>query len=665
MRSIAPLRLFFPLAGLILAPSPAHAQGNAPSLPRFDQQVFVTASRAESTVARVPALVILIDEDDIRHSPAQDIPDLLRQAGLHVTDLTGARRSFRVDLQGFGATAGLNTLVLVDGRRINQPDLSGSDWALIPLHRVARIEVIRGSGAVAFGDNAAGGVINIITKNAGPAETRLAVSGGGLGTFTPEASTRGSRGRISYALSGRAHRSDGHRENARTKGGDFGGQLVVQATQRFRATISGGYHGDRTGLPGSLTESALESGIDRSATLTPDDFADVDDGYAMVTPRVALGDQAELVVDISARERNSKFFSSFTGGQFTGDTSLGTIAASPRVIWSLAFGGARHGLVAGVDLARTTEDISNTSVFGGTENVGLFTLEKTGQAVFVRDEVQAGRASVSGGYRFDAADFSFDPSVPSARSLEAHAADLGVTVTILRRMAAFASLSRSFRYPVLDELFDFFTSTIDPGLLPQRTVGVEAGMRFEVGVARATVSAFHSTTRDEIFFNPVGGPFGFGDNQNLDGDSRRTGVDFALQAQIGRAIVAGALSLLDTTIDGGMYDGQSMPGVPARRASIEARMPLARAIEAGLQGTYTGARRFEGDFIGTFGQQEGFFLLDARIAYGFGRARFRLDVKNLLDENYSDFGVLGGFPVERAFYPSPGIHALAGVDVDF
>ncbi len=650
---------------LLSGASSLEAQGRGGALPRFDQQVFVTAARVESTVAQVPALVTVIDEARIEASSAQDIPELLRQAGLHVTDLTGARRSFRVDLRGFGATAGLNTLVLVDGRRVNQPDLSGSDWALIPLHRVARIEVIGASGAVAFGDNAGGGVVNIITKREGPPETRVGFSAGGFGTVTPEVSTRGSRGDVSYALAGRAHRSDGHRRNAQTEGGDIGGQAVVEVHPRVDLTVSGGYHGDRTGLPGALTEAALAGGADRADSVTPDDFADVDDGYVMATPRVTLGSRVHALVDFSVRQRDSRFFSSFSGGQFTGDTGIRTIALAPRVTVEARTGGLSHLLVAGADFTTATEDIHNTTEFGGDVSEGVFTLEKSNRASYVRDEVRIGRASVSGGYRFDTAEYRFDPRVPSTRSFDAHAADIGATIGVAGPVSAFANVSRSFRYPVLDELFDFFSNTIDATLLPQRSVSVESGLRLEHGATRATISAFRSVTRDEIFFNPVGGPFGFGANQNLDGDGRRSGLDFALATMVGRVRVGGTVSLVDTSIDGGAYDGESMPGVPGRRASVDITLPLISRLDLSLDGAYTGRRRFEGDFEGTFGEQDTFFLLDARVAYRIRRVRLRVDVKNLLDEEYSAFGVLGGFPVGRAFYPSPGIHALAGVDVTF
>ena len=50
-----------------------------------------------------------------------------------------------MDLRGFGEASPANLLVMVDGRRINQADLSGVDWTLIPLERIERIEIIRGS----------------------------------------------------------------------------------------------------------------------------------------------------------------------------------------------------------------------------------------------------------------------------------------------------------------------------------------------------------------------------------------------------------------------------------------------------------------------------------------------------------------------------------------
>ena len=91
-------------------------------------------------------------------------------------------RQQSVDIRGFGETGALNTLVLVDGRRVNEIDLSGVDWSQIPLDQVERIEIVRGPGSVLYGDNAVGGVINIITKR--PEKPFLASAGVVIGSYT-------------------------------------------------------------------------------------------------------------------------------------------------------------------------------------------------------------------------------------------------------------------------------------------------------------------------------------------------------------------------------------------------------------------------------------------------------------------------------------------------
>jgi outer membrane receptor protein involved in Fe transport len=384
----------------------------------------------------------------------------------------------------------------------------------------------------------------------------------------------------------------------------------------------------------------------------------------MVTPRVPLGSRGHGVVDVSVRQRNSLIFSSFTGGEFSGDTGIRTLAVSPQAVWFVPTDSTSHRIVAGIDLASAEEDIGNTVVFDGVEDVGVFTLKKDGHAFFARDEVSAGALTLTGGYRYDAATYRFMPSEPSEREFHAHAGDLGATLQLNDRTAVFGSASRSFRYPLLDELFDFFSNTIVVDLEPQASLDLQAGVRVDGGSAQASVSVFWLTTDDEIFFNPAGG-FGFGANQNLDGRSRRSGLDLALSTLVERVSLAGTLTLLDTVIRGGRYDGEEMPSAAAARATVQARVPLSSRISFGLEGVYTGPRRFEGDFADEYPKQKSYFLLDAKVTYSHGRGRLFVDVKNLLDAEYSEFGVLGGFPRQRAVYPSPGIHALAGFDLTF
>ena len=117
----------------------------------------------------VGASSTVITAEDIAHSPSNNLPDILAQVpGVQLTTLygipaNGAKTS--VDLRGFGAFATANTLILINGRRLNDIDMAQVDLSTIPLNSIERIEITRGnSGAVLYGDNAVGGVINIVTK---------------------------------------------------------------------------------------------------------------------------------------------------------------------------------------------------------------------------------------------------------------------------------------------------------------------------------------------------------------------------------------------------------------------------------------------------------------------------------------------------------------------
>lgn len=631
-------------------------------------EVVVTATRYEERESTVPANITVITEEDIRNSTAQNVAELLRsQPGVNVVDIAGNRRSYTVDLRSFGETAPLNTLVLVDGRRVNQADLSGTDWVQIPLDRVERIEIIRGGrGSVLYGDNAAGGVINIITKKGKELKASVEVKGGSYSTIGTDASVSGSWNDLAAVLSYDYLHSDGYRDNSDTERNDVGLNLDYNPFDFLDIHLGGGYHKDDTGFPGSLSESDLAAGFNRTDSNNPDNFADVEDYYIHGTPEIYFWQDSSLVIDTSYRNRTNVLFFSSSFGNFTGTTEIETIAVSPRLLLKKDLGPVSNTLTAGFDYQVDTEDIVNDNSF----SIASFDLEKETLGYYIHDNVVAidglfDGLSVSAGYRHDEADYDFDATTAGSRVSTKVSEDLytaGVNYIFWQDSYIYGSYSRSFRYPVLDEFFNFFTNDIDSSLQPQRSDDYEFGVRYYYSKkSYAHLNFFRVNTMDEIFFDPI-----VFSNSNMDGRTGRDGFELSFHTTAVEGLsVSGSYTLTDARIDNEDFSGNDIPGVPEQQGTLSVSVSFLEKYSVSLSGHYVGKRRFVSDFNNEAGYQDDFFLLNTRLKYNRPHFSAFVDINNLLDQKYSEYGVFSTFSSERNFFPSPAINFLMGVQAYF
>jgi iron complex outermembrane receptor protein len=658
MNHVFTLYLFF---SLMVLPFVVSAEEETITL----TEVVVTATRYEKQISEVPAHVTVITKEDIQNSPAQNIPELLRTVtGVHVNNIAGNNRNYIVDLRGFGETASSNTLVLVDGRRINQADLSGVDWTEIPLERVERIEVIRGGrGGVLYGDNASGGMINIITREGAPLKGGGELAAGSYDTFRGSAFVDARYDNLSLSLTGKYLTSDGYRDNSDTEAKDVGLNLNYQATDSLKVHFSTGYHKDDTGLPGGLKESDFAAGASRTDTAHPDDYADVEDYYFKIVPEITfLGDNF-FKIDMSYRKRSFLSYASGDFGHFTGDSDINTVIISPQILFKHSIREAKNTLTLGIDYVKSDNDIVNQSVFFGDSTIGLFDLEKENYGFYLHDAINIGeKFYLSGGYRHDRADFTFNPSTPDKTDMSEDAYTAGVNYTFYEQSYIYCSYSRSFRYPLLDELYSFFTNTVNTDLKPQTTDNYEIGVRHYFNDnLYAHLNLFRIDTDQEIVFNPVTYT-----NENLDGKTRRDGIEISLFVKpIDWLTLKGGYTYLDAEIREGMFKGKEIPNVPKHKVDIYVLTSLGKGFTVTLNGVYVAERPFISDFSNEFGNQKSYIVLNSKIQYQWKALQVFLDINNLTDNEYSEYGVIGGYPLERAYYPSPRINFLAGVSMEF
>lgn len=130
------------------------------------EQIVITASRTQASVAKAPASISVISAEQIQSKPNINLADIVKEAvGVESIKESGRAGREQVSIRGMDAKY---TLVLVNGRRMSSSSaiVRGNDFDLstIPVDSIERIEIIRGPMSALYGSDGMGGTINIITK---------------------------------------------------------------------------------------------------------------------------------------------------------------------------------------------------------------------------------------------------------------------------------------------------------------------------------------------------------------------------------------------------------------------------------------------------------------------------------------------------------------------
>ncbi len=178
----------------------ATAQSASP-VSKLDQ-IVVTASRSAQLQKEVLGDVSVISKDQLQKSGQDSVAEILsRQPGVQFYSNGGPQTTTGVFLRGTNPN---QSLVLVDGIRINSSTQGGANWAAIDPNTIERIEIVRGAASSLYGSDAIGGVVNIITKK--PDGDRPLAAWGSVGygsydTFKSSAGISGAQDGWDYALS--------------------------------------------------------------------------------------------------------------------------------------------------------------------------------------------------------------------------------------------------------------------------------------------------------------------------------------------------------------------------------------------------------------------------------------------------------------------------------
>jgi len=626
--------------------------------PENNDTIIVTASRINSDINKATAYTSIITAEQIANSPQKTLPEILAtEAGIFSRSLYGnnAARA-TVDMRGFGAAAKQNTLVLLDGRRLNDIDLAAIDFTAIPLKNIERIEIIRGGGSVLYGDGATGGAINIITKQAVAGDSSAEVSVG-LGSFNNRSiSGVGSTTIGSTAMNFTINKqnADGYRDNNELD------QLNLQAD--FRTELDSGElyfklasDDQELGLPGVRTVdpgssiNQLES--DRSSTSTPNDFANqkgssITAGYSMF-----VSDNTELILDGGYRRKNQTAFFDYGGGSSSYlDTDLNTWSITPRLTIEHDVNGQAATTIVGLDYYRSNYDSARaqTASSVGTPIHDL-TITQNNIALYAQHERQiSNKLNADAGIRLQKveqkASDTFNSSAPGGSAFDSEAPNLdesdfeqmlslGARYSVSGQLSVFSHLERSVRFATVDEIFSTFPGAYTY-LKPQTANQFNLGADYQRGKISSSANFYIMDLDNEIHYDVATFK-----NVNLD-PTRRQGLELTLKNQLSNDILLGiSYAYTQAEFRGGSYNGNTIPVVPKTTANITVLWNVTPDVSFNTNVSYVDERYFDNDQSNSFEKMPSYIVADIKLSNQYDAWTFSGNVYNVFDEEYFDYGV--------------------------
>ncbi len=456
----------FTVAPLVAAAafSCAHAQ----SL----NQVVVTAARGEQDIARSLADVTTIEAAEIARAGASSLPELLRTlGGIEILQNGGVGSTSGVFVRG---TKTSQTVVLVDGVRLENATSGTANLEFIALSSIERIEVVRGPMSSLYGSGAMGGVIQIFTRQ-------------GSGAPKPWFSL-GAGSRSSTQL--RAGYSGAVGDAGRTR---FSIALASDRTDGFDATLPGNFsrQDDRDGnsqrsVNASLRRTFANDWTIGAQLLSSSGRARYDDPFS--TPDEASYRYRTNALSGFVRGRPvARWQTELRVGETGIDYSFDAYGFAPRTssqttTWENWIELPAGRLLLGVEQLR--QRIGGDGITSGP--FVYATDSRRTDSVFAGYELGVGRHLLRAQLRND--DIRQVASEPSAT--------LAWGYQLSQYWLVRASVANAFRVPTFDDLYNPFGS--NPDLRPERSRGAELALEYRERATVAKATVFASRIRDAI-----------------------------------------------------------------------------------------------------------------------------------------------------------------------
>jgi vitamin B12 transporter len=594
---------------------PAVGQTASPSAQptgSFSGEVTVTATGVATEVDEAPTAVTVITRDEVDDAQADTVVEMLRRVpGLTVVGSGDEGKLASVFTRGTGST---QTLVMLDGVRLNSPYFGGFDWSRLSTAGLRQIEVVRGPYSALWGADAVGGVINLLTARSAGLKGRLIGEGGSEGWQRLEAEIGWAGESFDISASGFDREGDGSLVNS-----DFStSQLLLTAGWSF------GKRGSRIGI--LVQDLEAETGIPFVAPGSPTPGRRQASEQTLIAVPIKLVLSSSWDLELTAASVEGSFEFVDPDDPFFTFSNTDTTSSQARLASNHHF--SNHVFSWGAEWRE--EEVADASNFG--TNLDGQTAEIS--SVFVQDV-----------WRIDPAlrlliGVRWDDSEPWG-SQTSPRADLGWRVSDTLELRA--GYGEAFRPPSLGELY--FPLSGNAGLLPETSTSADLGLSLTSldRSSRWQLTGFTTELENLIEFD-----FATYSNANV-GSATIRGAEISWESSIGRR---GASFLQATYLDTEDALGQPLLRRPEWSGSWTLHGAMTEHLTGDLTVLYVGSRDDVDPVNFERTSAASYTTANLALAYSlWDGVEITGRVLNLAGEEYEE--VLG--------YPAPGRRYMVGL----
>ena len=201
-------------------------------------EVSITSNYLAGTgesLSEVPGSIERLDARTLENARVFNFSEALRKfSGVNVRDEEGFGLRPNIGIRGTNPTRSTKVLLLEDGLPLSYaPYGDNASYYHPPIERYESIEVLKGSGQIAYGPQTIAGVINYLTPNPPDKPTfNLKLEGGNRGFFNGGAGFGGTFGKFGAITNFTHKRGDGSRENTNFKLYDFSNKATYTLNNR-------------------------------------------------------------------------------------------------------------------------------------------------------------------------------------------------------------------------------------------------------------------------------------------------------------------------------------------------------------------------------------------------------------------------------------------------